>query len=109
MKGAHLVREARRRAGLTQADLADRAGTTQSAIARLERGGSAPSLEHIVDLVRSCGLDLRVRLVDLDDDDWALARQNLALDPDERVERMLASVRFAQAGREALAAGPREP
>jgi transcriptional regulator with XRE-family HTH domain len=59
-----LVREARLRAGLTQAELADRVGTTQSAIARVERGGSAPSLARVRELVTACGLELRVRLAD---------------------------------------------
>src|SRR5919198_5258160 len=59
-----LVREARLRAGLTQAELADRVGTTQSAIARVERGGSAPSLARVRELVTACGLELRGRVAD---------------------------------------------
>lgn len=62
MDGATLVREARRRAGLSQAELAARAGTTQSAIARLERGRSSPSFRRVGELVGACGLELRVRL-----------------------------------------------
>jgi len=60
MRGHELVREARRRADLSQEELATRAGTTQSAIARLERGGSAPAFDRVVDLVAACGLELRV-------------------------------------------------
>jgi transcriptional regulator with XRE-family HTH domain len=63
--GSELVREARKRAGLTQAELAARVGTTQSAIARLERGTSL-TLERVIRLVRACGYDLQVRL----DDAW---------------------------------------
>ena len=38
---------ARARAGLTQADVAQRMGTTQSTVARLEAGRSAPSLRSL--------------------------------------------------------------
>jgi len=62
MNAAHLIREARLRAGLTQAELAARAGTTQSALARLERGRSSPSLERVGALVRASGLELRVAI-----------------------------------------------
>src|SRR5438046_8876869 len=88
MKGNHLVREARRRAGLTQAELAARAGTTQSAIARLERGATTPTLKTISDLVRACGFDLTIGIANTDDDhDWSLLQQNLRLTPTQRVER----------------------
>jgi transcriptional regulator with XRE-family HTH domain len=62
MDGGSLVREARLRAGLTQAQLAARAGTTQSALARLETGRASPSFARVVALVEACGLDLRVGL-----------------------------------------------
>jgi transcriptional regulator with XRE-family HTH domain len=65
MEGATLVREARRRAGLSQAELAARAATTQSAIARLERGRSSPSFRRVGELVEACGLELRVHLAPL--------------------------------------------
>lgn len=61
MRGADLIREGRRRAGLTQAELAARVGTTQSAIARLE-GGAEPSVRRVTELLRACGLELRVSL-----------------------------------------------
>jgi transcriptional regulator with XRE-family HTH domain len=51
------------RAGLTQAQLAERVGTTQSAIARVERGRTVPSLARVRELVTACGLELRIRLV----------------------------------------------
>ena len=38
---------ARTRAGLTQADVAQRMGTTQSTVARLEAGKAAPSLRSV--------------------------------------------------------------
>jgi transcriptional regulator with XRE-family HTH domain len=104
MKGAQFVREARRRAGLTQAELGSRAGTTQSAIARIESGRVAPTFERIVDLVRVCGFDLDVRLVPYDDSNWILALQDAELTPSERVRQMLAFQRLADAARSAVIA-----
>lgn len=57
-----IVAEARRRAGISQAELAKRSGTSQPAIARYERGRSLPSLITLYRIVRACGLDLRVHL-----------------------------------------------
>jgi transcriptional regulator with XRE-family HTH domain len=103
MRGGTLIREARRRAGLTQLELASRLATTQSAIARIERGGTEPSYERVVDALRACGFDLLPRLLPADDADWAVASTNLAVDPDTRVRRHQAALRFAEAGRRVLA------
>ena len=85
--GNDLVREARRRAGLTQRELAERAGTTQSAIARLESGKTAPSFESVVALVRAAGLDLEVALVEADDADQWQADALRGLTPQQRLDR----------------------
>jgi len=42
-----LVHRLRTEAGLTQVELAERMGTTQSAIARVEGGGTRPTLETL--------------------------------------------------------------
>jgi transcriptional regulator with XRE-family HTH domain len=55
-----LVHRVRTDAGLTQAELADRMGTTQSAIARMEGGGVRPTLETLEKLARAIGSDLVV-------------------------------------------------
>jgi transcriptional regulator with XRE-family HTH domain len=99
MKGAQFVREARRRAGLSQADLAARVGTTQSAIARLEAGGTSPSLEYLSRLVRACGFDIQARLVPYEDQDWILAQENRKLTPEERLRKMLATVELVRSAR----------
>ncbi len=57
---ASIVREARRAAGLTQAELARRMGTTQSAVARLEREGANPRLATLREAVRATGRYLDV-------------------------------------------------
>lgn len=103
MKGGELIREARRRAGLTQRGLAERLGTTQSAIARIERGHTEPSYERVTDAARACGLELVPQLSPADDADWSVASTNLAVDPETRVRRHQAALRFAEAGRNAMA------
>lgn len=64
-----LLAGAREHAGLTQGELARRAGTSQSAIARLERGQVSPSLGTIRRLARAAGFDVRVSLVPRTDGD----------------------------------------
>jgi transcriptional regulator with XRE-family HTH domain len=103
MDAATLIREGRRRGGLSQAALATRSGTTQSAIARLEGGGSVPNLRRVTELVRACGFDIEVRLVPVDDSDWPVARRNLALDVAGRLRQHRATLKFIGAGRRAMA------
>ncbi len=93
--GSLLVREARRRAGLTQAELARRAGTTQSAIARLESGRTSVAFDSVVTLVRLCGFRLDVHLEPWDDSDITQAERLLAMSPDARVAENAAAVGFA--------------
>jgi ribosome-binding protein aMBF1 (putative translation factor) len=57
---AELVYDLRDRAGLTQAELASRIGTTQSSIARIENGGSLPTVEILARLPRAMGISLRL-------------------------------------------------
>jgi DNA-binding XRE family transcriptional regulator len=54
---------ARSEAGLTQAALAERMGTTQSAIARLEGGRVSPSVETLRKYAAAVGKRLRVEMV----------------------------------------------
>jgi transcriptional regulator with XRE-family HTH domain len=46
-RASHLIRTARQEAGLTQAELAARAGMTQSMIARMERPGANPTVDTL--------------------------------------------------------------
>ncbi len=58
---AMLVREMRDAAGLSQTELAERAGTTQSAIARLEDAEyAAHSLQTIEKIAEACGVQLKL-------------------------------------------------
>lgn len=53
---------ARARAGLTQAELAERMGTSQSAVARLESGKARPSVATLEKLAEATGSRLRIAL-----------------------------------------------
>ena len=55
-----LVHRLRTEARLTQAELAERMGTTQSAIARMEGGGVRPTLETLEKLAAAVGGELVV-------------------------------------------------
>ncbi|MFC5862509.1 helix-turn-helix domain-containing protein [Acidicapsa dinghuensis] len=56
------LRERRKRLGWTQAELARRVGTTQTGIARLERGQIMPRLRTLHKLAEVMGVKLVVRL-----------------------------------------------
>ena len=57
---AHALIKARADAGLTQEELAERMGTTQSAIARMEGGKSRPSTTTLAKVAAATGTKLRV-------------------------------------------------
>jgi ribosome-binding protein aMBF1 (putative translation factor) len=59
---AELVR-ARVRAGLSQAELAVRMGTSQSAIARLESGQTLPSTKTLLRFAKATGSKVHLRLL----------------------------------------------
>ena len=98
-----LIRNARRDAGLTQAELASRLGTTQSAIARLEADGANPRLSTLTRALEACERELvlesRPRRSSIDE---TLVAGRLRLTPEQRIksfERSYANVReFALAG-----------
>src|SRR3989344_6196913 len=54
--------DARNKKGMTQKEIAHRAGTTQSAIARFESGRSNPTLEFATRLSSAVGAKLEIRL-----------------------------------------------
>lgn len=58
---AQTLIETRTRAGLTQAELAQRMHTTQSVIARLESGRVRPSLRTLQRIAHATGTQLRIR------------------------------------------------
>ncbi|HEV3451200.1 MAG TPA: helix-turn-helix transcriptional regulator [Acidimicrobiia bacterium] len=60
MSAGELVRSVRRRRGLTQAELARRAGTSQPVVSAYERGRRDPTLGTLQRLVEAGGERLRV-------------------------------------------------
>ncbi len=95
MTAADLIRSTRLRRGLTQSELAVRAGTTQTAISRLERGDRSPTIATLRRLLLVMGedLDLRARRLEGAHDPKHL-RAERALTPAKRLERAFAWMRF---------------
>lgn len=61
-----LIRDARRRADISQTELARRAGVTQPVISAYERGRREPSVPMLAKLVTASGHRLRIDLLDGD-------------------------------------------
>jgi predicted transcriptional regulator len=59
---AELLR-ARLRAGISQTELAERMGTSQSAIARLESGQTLPSTKTLIRFAEATGSKIELRLL----------------------------------------------
>ena len=60
MSAPTLIREARLSAGLTQAQLARRLGTTQGSVAQLERAGANPTVARLDEALRATGRRLEL-------------------------------------------------
>ena len=56
---ADLLKEARARSGLSQREVAARAETSQSVVARVEGGQASPSLETLDRLLAATGFEMR--------------------------------------------------
>ena len=97
-----VIREARQAAGLTQSELAERLGTTQSAIARLESERSNPRVATLAGALSACDRRLTIDAARLSSDiDETLVASQLRLSPAERIRRFEHS--YASARRLALA------
>lgn len=88
-----LLKEARERHGVSQKRLAMRAGTTQSAISRIERDRISPSIATLRELLYLLGEDLSL---DAEARDFGIDRtlnaERLSVSPSERVEYGLAMI-----------------
>ena len=101
------IADARRRAGLSQRELARRARTSQPAVARLESGQVSPSLVTLQRLAAAAGFDVRLELVPrlpVDqvieaykrDVDRTLLRENLRRSVDQRLRLLVEQQRFGR-------------
>ena len=79
----HLIRMARREAGLTQKALADRAGTSQAAMSAYESGRRSPSVDTLCRILGAAGFEVRMRLSSPDTHEPALALAEKLLPPDQ--------------------------
>src|SRR4051794_32203061 len=98
MNVGSLLREARQRHGLDQRELAERAGTSQAQISRIERGESSPRFATVERLLRAMDEQLVVRTAPL----WpGQDVEEAQLSPAERVLRAaeLSRLQTALAGR----------
>ncbi len=76
-------------AGLSQRALAQRAGTSQPAVARYERGTATPSWETLERIAHACGRRLRIdSQIAPDPHDVELAATLLELTPAERLRTL---------------------
>jgi transcriptional regulator with XRE-family HTH domain len=98
-----LIREGRKRAGLSQRELARRLDTSQAAIARWESRSVKPTFESVERALRACGLELRISLVPVDDHDTQLDREQRQLSPGQRLRRLENHVALILEGRRQLA------
>lgn len=88
MTAGELLKKTRRRHGLTQAQLAARARTSQAAISRIERDVVSPSVSTLATLPDLIGEELELSATPIDyGHDVTLIRENLRYSPEERIRR----------------------
>ena len=92
VRGSDLIREARLRAGLTQAELAKLTGRERSVLARWEQGAVSPSFDNMLDVIESCGFELPLLLVPRETSLDDRLEKNRKLSPERRAQRLLAAV-----------------
>lgn len=102
MRSEEIVK-ALRANGLTQEELASRAGIARETLSRWESGAQQPSLESLARLSTAAGTHLEVRLDPAEPELIALAEDQLELEPPQRLKALLGDA--WPACRDALRAG----
>lgn len=98
---ASLLKDARGRAGTTQAELGRRLGISQAAVARLERPGANPTVATLEKALAATGHLLLLSATPRPGVDVSLIRQHLELSPAERIRGIEAM--YADARKQAVA------
>lgn len=112
-----VVRRMRRAAGLSQAELANRLGTTQSAVARWESGDVSPRLDNVQRIADACGLDAHIiwalrrssGQAERGDVDRGQIRRHLSWTPEQRLKNLLEMLAFEALAHRARHVGPASP
>jgi transcriptional regulator with XRE-family HTH domain len=96
-----LLQTARHLAGLTQRQLAKKARTAQSVVARIELGETSPSWSTLVRLLKAAGFTLSVDLRRVTVDPQLLddVPRILALSPEQRLREIAEVSRFVSSAR----------
>lgn len=102
MPPGKLVERARMDAGLSQRDLARRAGTTQAVIARIEAGLVSPRWDTVESLLAAAGFELRPHVDPAPVQGSHMlsdVRRILRLSPEDRIREVASLNRFVAAAR----------
>jgi transcriptional regulator with XRE-family HTH domain len=94
--------DARKRAGLSQRALAERAGTAQSVVARIELGATSPTTDTLRRLLDAAGFELGMSLLPklvLDPQELDDVPRILGLTPEQRLREVANIDRLVAAAR----------
>ena len=94
MTSGMIIRDARLRARLSQAELGARVGRDRAQIARWESDDVQPAFETLVELVEACGFEFDFVLSPIERDTTHTAQlsKNLLRSPQDRVRKLLRAV-----------------
>lgn len=97
-----LVRKARLAAGLSQRELARKARTAQSVVARVEQGETSPTWDTLMRLIRSAGFTLVAHVEQVPTVERSIlddVPRILRMTPEQRLEEVAQVSRFVSAAR----------
>jgi transcriptional regulator with XRE-family HTH domain len=96
---AGLIRLARSKADLTQAQLGKAAGVDQQAISAYETGRREPTMPTLTRILEAAGFEMRIQLAVIDDHDYSILEYLESLPAEARVEVEKAARERAEAAR----------